>query len=189
MSLLCNDPNRWITASGPRCRSLIPGLRYLRSPARAVDPARGGETCSPASDSISIISKISPAVDSAACVIFDLLPSPVAARSPTLVRSEILSRSNWAMEAKTWNTRRPVEVVVSMSSARDRKPAPRSRIANDLQEIFQEPRQTVVLGDDHNIAVAKLVQHLVQLRSHALRPTDLVRKNLFRADNRKGVRL
>ena len=45
------------------------------------------------------------------------------------------------------------------------------------------------LGDDHNIAVAKLVQHLVQLRSHALRPADLVRKNLFSPGSRKGVRL
>ena len=34
------------------------------------------------------------------------------------------SRSNWAIEAKTWNTSRPAGVVVSMSSAKDRKPAP-----------------------------------------------------------------
>ena len=37
--------------------------------------------------------------------------------NPSLVRSEILSRSNWAIDAKTWKTRRPAGVVVSMSSA------------------------------------------------------------------------
>ena len=82
------------------------------------------------------------------------------------------------MEAKTWNTRRSVDVVVSMSSAKEETSAAFAGRLNGLQDFFQGPRQTVVLGDDHNIAFAKLVRHLVQLRSHALRSADLVRKNL-----------
>ncbi len=51
-------------------------------------------------------------------------PRRRAAARPSRVRSAIRSRSNCAIEAKTWNTSRPAGVVVSMSSARDRKPAP-----------------------------------------------------------------
>jgi hypothetical protein len=51
---------------------------------------------------------------------------PAGGLQPSRVRSEIRSRSNGAMEAKTWNVRRPAGVVVSMSSASERKPAPRS---------------------------------------------------------------
>ena len=51
---------------------------------------------------------------------------------PSFVRSEILSLSNCAMDAKTWNVRRPAGVVVSMSSAKDRNPAPRSPMVSTI---------------------------------------------------------
>ncbi len=52
--------------------------------------------------------------------------------NPSFVRSDIRSRSNCAIEAKTWKTRRPAGVVVSISSARDRNPAPRSAMASTM---------------------------------------------------------
>ena len=45
------------------------------------------------------------------------------------MRSLIRSRSNCAMDANTWKINRPAGVVVSISSASDRKPASRSSMA------------------------------------------------------------
>ena len=89
-----------------------------------------------------------------------------AADSPSLVLSEIRSLSNWAMEANTWKTRRPAGVVVSMSSAKDRKPAPFSRITSTmvnksckerLRRSYFEPTT-----DRHHVAWAKVLQQGLQ---------------------------
>ena len=51
---------------------------------------------------------------------------------PSLVRSEIRSRSNCAMEVRTWEISRLAAVVVSISSARGRKPGPRVWFASTV---------------------------------------------------------
>jgi hypothetical protein len=53
-----------------------------------------------------------------------LRPRARAAASPALVRSRIRSRSNSASAAKTWNTSRPPEEVVSIVSCKERNPTP-----------------------------------------------------------------
>lgn len=60
---------------------------------------------------------------------------------------------------------------------------------HDLQKVFEGPGQAVVLGDSHNVAVAELVQHPVQLGPRALRSANLVRKYLTRSRRRQGVGL
>lgn len=47
----------------------------------------------------------------------------------------------------------------------------------DVQKVLQGPRQAVILRDSYNIAVAELLQHLVQLWPRAPRSADLVCEN------------
>jgi hypothetical protein len=110
------------------------------------------------------------------------LPRLRAASSPSRVRSEIRSRSNCAMEAKTWNVRRPAGVVVSMSSASERKPAPRSLIGvHDLEQVLERAREPVVLGHHHDVALAELVEEPVELGARAQRAADLVGEDAARS--------
>jgi hypothetical protein len=54
------------------------------------------------------------------------LPLARAAATPARERSIMTSRSNCASAEKTWKTRRPPGVVVSIPSCNERKPTPRS---------------------------------------------------------------
>ncbi len=58
-----------------------------------------------------------------------LRPRALAAASPAIVRSRMISRSNWANAPNRWNTSRPPAVVVSIDSRSDRNPTPRSSSA------------------------------------------------------------
>jgi hypothetical protein len=84
------------------------------------------------------------------------------------------------MEAKTWKTRRPARVVVSISSGRERKPAPHSLDRpDDLQQIAQGTGEPVVVGDDDDISLTQMLKQFVEFGPFAHRPADLVREDAF----------
>lgn len=74
------------------------------------------------------------------------------------------SNSNCAMDGKTLKIRRPAGVVVSISSARERKPKPRLLMASTLSSRSSRERgEAVILGDNDHVAAAELVKQPVQL--------------------------
>ena len=60
---------------------------------------------------------------------------------------------------------------------------------HDFQKVFQRPGEAVVFGDGHNVTVAELIQHPVQLGPLALRPADLVGEQLASSGRFQGVGL
>jgi len=49
---------------------------------------------------------------------------------------------------------------------------------HDLQKIFKGPGEAIIFRNGHNVAVAELVEHPIQLGPDTLRSADLVREHL-----------
>lgn len=60
---------------------------------------------------------------------------------------------------------------------------------HQVEQIPQRARETVILGDDHHVVRAKLIEHPAQFGSVPFRATDLVCKDAFCTGCCQGVGL
>ncbi len=91
-------------------------------------------------------------------------PRARAAATPARERSMIISLSNWASAEKTWKTRRPPGVVVSIPSWRERKPIPRLlQLPHQVDQVPHRPAQPVQSPHDESVPAPQVIDSLREL--------------------------
>jgi hypothetical protein len=76
----------------------------------------------------------------------------------------IRSRSNWATAPSTYSSGQLTVVEVSIASARDRSRTPAGPGGDYLDQVVEGAPEPVQLGDHEGIALAEVVEAVVQLR-------------------------
>ena len=108
-----------------------------------------------------------------------------------MVCSRVRSRSNSASAAKTWNTSRPLALVVSIGSFRLRNPILRLRRSPDeIDQVTQVAADAVQAPrDQHVLYIAQMAKGVGQFRSFADRTACTVDVDPLAAGLLKGVDL
>src|ERR1700757_2131446 len=91
-------------------------------------------------------------------------PRARAAARPSRVPSTISSRWNSSIAPRTWKTRRPCGVVVSICCFRTTRPTPRfAQLVGEREEVLQRRHRAGQARDDEHIALAQVRQGLIEL--------------------------
>jgi hypothetical protein len=81
---------------------------------------------------------------------------------PARVRCRIISRSNSAKLPAICIIMRPVGMVVSIASVRERKPAPADALFSIMRKkVHERPRKTVKLPDDNHVTKTQVIKKAV----------------------------